>query len=134
MKKVFLMKISIPLLLLVGVLITYHSLIDSTYAGMSIIPEKNDSIPLYSELKPEESKYIAKGEKWKEIYHYYLTELPKYGWKKEYSQAEDGWEGFMSRWTKEDFEGTLSIDGFYDPFTKKTEVIFDHSKPETSFK
>jgi hypothetical protein len=134
MKKILLMKISIPLMLLAVILITYHSLTNSTYAGMTIIPEKHDDIPLYSKLKPKKAAYIVSGEKWEEIYFYYLNELPKYGWEKEYSQAEEGWDGFMSRWTKKDFEGTLSIDGFYNPFTEKTEVIFDHYVTETSFK
>ncbi|PFA69768.1 hypothetical protein CN378_03100 [Bacillus sp. AFS015802] len=127
------------LLLSVGVAIiismswfAYHKITDDTYKGMSIIPEQHEDIPLYKGLKPTRSQYVIKGNRWEDIYGFYMNKLPSLGWKIEYVQSglddndvENDWSGFSSRWRKEGFDGELWISSNYNQFDEETEVIFD---------
>jgi hypothetical protein len=122
------------LVIVIGIVswISYHKIQDDKYKGMSIIPEKHKDIPLYKGLKPTQNDYIIKGNKWREIYSFYLDKLPSLGWKVEYQGSaldnntkNDDWGGFLSRWTKEGFDGVLWISSSYNKSDKVTEVIFD---------
>lgn len=111
---------------------TYKQITDDTYDGMSIIPEHHKDIPLFEGLKPTEHQYVVKGNKWTDIYNFYLKELPALGWKVEYEDSalndgdtENDWSGFYSRWRKEGFDGELWISANYNQFDEQTEVIFD---------
>ncbi|ALC90669.1 hypothetical protein AM500_13405 [Bacillus sp. FJAT-18017] len=124
---------------IIGLLITggwfgYQKLTDDTYEGMSIIPEQHDDIPLFPGLEPTRDQYEVKGDHWREIYDFYLEELPKLGWKKQNTQSalEDNnpnndWGGFISSWTKEGFDGELTIFASYNQFDEQTEVHFDQT-------
>lgn len=105
---------------------------DNTYEGMSIIPEHHKDIPVFKGLEPTESNYVMDDNHWKEIYDFYLKELPKHGWKVEYEESslndkdtENDWGGFTSRWRKKGFNGELWITAHFNKFEKQTEVIFD---------
>lgn len=111
----------------------YQKKTDDTYQGMSIIPEQHKDIPLYKGLNPTNSRYIIKGNYWKEIYAFYLHELPRLNWKIEYkdstlndNDAGNDWAGgFNSRWIKEGFDGELWIWSHYNQLEDQTEVVFD---------
>jgi hypothetical protein len=103
----------------------YQKATDETYEGMSIIPEKHEDIPLYKGLEPRRTDYVIEGNQWRDIYTFYLENLPRYGWKVEYKQSAADWSGFMSRWTKPGFDGALSVSAHYNKFEEQTEVIFD---------
>ncbi len=111
----------------------YKAATDETYEGMSIIPEQHQDIPMLEGLNPRRHDYVIDGNQWRKIYDFYMKELPERGWKAEYNQAEKSWEGFMSRWSKEGFDGNLFIGAFYNKFDDQTEVIFDrHDVLETT--
>ncbi|MFV2048252.1 hypothetical protein ACEWK1_12835 [Metabacillus sp. YM-086] len=83
-------------------------------------------------MKPTEHQYVVKGNKWIDIYNFYLKELPALVWKVEYEDSalndgdtENDWSGFYSRWIKEGFDGELWISANYNQFDEQTEVIFD---------
>lgn len=110
----------------------YQKATDDTYEGMSIIPENHKDIPLFEGLEPTRSHYVIKGNRWEQIYNFYMNELPKLGWKVEYEQSalddnnnENDWSGFYSRWRKERFDGELRISVSYNQYDEKTEVMFD---------
>ncbi|MBM7585660.1 hypothetical protein JOC86_002202 [Bacillus pakistanensis] len=110
----------------------YQQITNDTHEGMSIIPEHHKDIPLFEGLKPTEHQYVVKGNKWNDIYNFYLKELPALGWKVEYEDSalndgdtENDWSGFYSRWRKEGFDGELWISANYNEFEEQTEVIFD---------
>lgn len=113
--------------------VTYQKITDDTYRGMSIIPEHHNDIPLYKGLKPTNRKYVIKGNHWKEIYDFYLRQLPSLDWKIEYEDStlkdkdpEKDWAGgFNSRWRKEGFDGELWIWAHYNKLEDQTEVVFD---------
>ncbi len=105
---------------------------DDTYEGMSIIPEKTDDIPLFEGLKPTQSNYVIDGNRWVDIYEYYLRELPSLDWNLDYegsalqdSDTENDWSGFHSSWIKTGFDGELSIAAYYNQYEDRTEVSFD---------
>ncbi|MGD6777668.1 hypothetical protein [Sutcliffiella horikoshii] len=111
---------------------SYDKITDDAYEGMTIIPEQQKDIPLYGGLKASRSQYEIEGDRWEDIYSFYLQELPKHGWKVEYIQSalddedeENDWSGFYSLWRKEGFEGELKISSHYQSFEEKTEVSFD---------
>jgi hypothetical protein len=119
-------------LLLIGLWILFQRGEADAYEGMSIIPEEHEDIPLYKGLKPREVQYEIDGNQWEDIYDFYVKELPKHGWRKEYIQSalddddpENDWSGFISRWGKEGFDGYLWVFGNYDQLNDKTEVRFD---------
>jgi hypothetical protein len=99
---------------------------DDTYAGMSIIPEQHEDIPLFAGLKPREHEYVIEGNRWEEVYRFYLSELPRHGWRAEYEQSSDDAKGFRFRWRKPGFDGELWIHGHYNQAEDQTEVIFDN--------
>ena len=110
----------------------YQKITDNTYEGMSIIPEKHKDIPLFEGLKPTNSEYVIKGNKWREVYSFYFDELHSLGWKVEYEgsalndyNSDNDWAGFNSKWTKEGFEGELWISAHFNKYEEQTEVIFD---------
>jgi hypothetical protein len=110
----------------------YQKITDDTYDGMSIIPEQHEDIPLFDGLEPTDHEYVIEGDYWKDIYDFYVKELPKHGWKMEHmntvlndEDAENDWAGFDSRWRKEGFDGVLWISAGYNPLEDQTEVIFD---------
>ncbi|WLR43220.1 hypothetical protein LC087_03210 [Bacillus carboniphilus] len=122
------------LVLIVISLFIYQRNTDETYQGMSIIPEHHNDIPLYKGLEPTRNEYVIDGEKWEDIYNYYLNEIPKMGWKvvHEESALDDNdpsndWSGFISTWKKDEFEGVLWISAGYNQYDEKTEVKFDSS-------
>jgi hypothetical protein len=113
----------------------YQKITDDTYKGMSIIPEEHNDIPLFNGLEPTEHQYIMKGNHWEDIYHFYMKELPGLDWQKEYTgsalddkEADNDWNGFMSRWRKEDFDGELWISAHYNQSEDQTEVMFDKTE------
>ncbi|MCM3584716.1 hypothetical protein M3182_03020 [Mesobacillus maritimus] len=110
----------------------YQKATDDTYEGMSIIPEQHKDIPLYEGLKPTRSHYEIKGNRWEEIYQFYMNELPKLGWEVEHEQTaleddnnENDWSGFYSLWIKDGFNGELRISASYNHYDEITKVIFD---------
>ncbi|WP_088006438.1 hypothetical protein [Indiicoccus explosivorum] len=110
----------------------YQGMTDETHAGMSIIPEKHDDIPLYEGLEPQRSHYTVPGDKWREIRSFYVENLPELGWRLTYegSALDDNdpgndSSGFMTIWRKEGFDGELQISGGYNPYEKATEIMFD---------
>lgn len=110
----------------------YHKISDDTYEGMSIIPEQHKDIPVFKGLKPTRNHYVSPGNQWKDIYNFYLKELPTLGWKMEHedsalndNDSKNDWSGFHSRWRKEGFDGELWISASYNQFEDNTEVIFD---------
>lgn len=112
----------------------YIKMTDDTYEGMSIIPEQHDDIPLIEGMEPTRTQYIIEGDRWKDVYDFYFEKLPDLGWKNEYFHSalgdddpENDWGGFDSRWTKNGFEGELSISASYDKFDEQTEVMFDQN-------
>ncbi|WP_077212323.1 hypothetical protein [Bacillus dakarensis] len=112
----------------------YHKITDDTYQGMSIIPEKHEDIPLFQGLEPTEHVYVLDGNRWNDIYDFYLKKLPQLGWKLEYESSaltdhdsENDWSGFHSRWRKEGFDGELSISAHYNQYEQQTEVSFDQT-------
>ncbi|MBT2687220.1 hypothetical protein J7I93_03375 [Bacillus sp. ISL-47] len=114
----------------------YLYITNETYEGMSIIPEKHDDIPLYKGLEPRCDDYVMDGNHWENIYAFYMEELPANGWRLRYkgSALDDhdpanDWAGFMSSWTKDGFEGELSLSAGYFQTENQTEVRFDHYIP-----
>jgi hypothetical protein len=113
--------------------LTYEKATDETYGGMSIIPEKHPDIPLYEGLKPTRHKYLLSGHYVKEIYEFYMKELPSLGWELTYKRKwnEGAWDdyqptiGFDTRWVKAGFDGELTINATYNQIENHTEVIFD---------
>ena len=110
----------------------YQKATDDTYEGMSIIPEQHKDIPLYEGLKPTRSHYEIKGNRWEEIYQFYMNELPKFDWEVEHEQtalednnSENDWSGFYSLWRKDGFNGELRISASHNQFDEITTVIFD---------
>ncbi|MCP8615956.1 hypothetical protein [Salirhabdus salicampi] len=123
----------IVIILIVAGWMTYDKATDDTYEGMSIIPEEHEDIPLYDGLKPTQSDYVIKGNQWRDIYHFYTSELPSLGWKATYHQtalddddASNDWAGFYTRWEKEGFDGEISVSASYIESTEETEVRFNH--------
>ena len=119
-------------ILIIGVWFAYQKITDDTYEGMSIIPKHHKDIPLYEGLKPTDSVYVIEGNKWSDVYSFYIHELPRLGWKVEYedsalndNKSDSDWAGFNSRWIKEGFEGELWISAHFNKYEEKTEVIFD---------
>jgi len=100
---------------------------------MSIIPEQHKDIPLYAGLKPSNHQYVIKGNHWKEIYDFYLKQLPIHNWNIVYRGTTlndndtqvDSVGGFNSRWRKEGFDGELWIWAGYNQLEDQTEVFFD---------
>ncbi|MDQ0882069.1 hypothetical protein [Peribacillus sp. V2I11] len=130
-KNDFLLLGSVVLLLFLG-WFAYQKATDDTYEGMSIIPEQHRDIPLFEGLKPTRSHYVIKGNRWEDIYNFYMNKLPKLGWKVEYEQSalddnddENDWSGFHSRWRKEGFDGELWISASYNQYDYETELLFD---------
>lgn len=112
----------------------YQKITDDTYEGMSIIPEQHEDIPLFQGLEPTDRRYVMDGNRWMDIYDFYLKELPKHGWNIEYEDSalndndpENDWGGFYSRWRKEGFDGELSVSAHYNQFEEQTEVTFDRN-------
>ncbi len=106
---------------------------------MSIIPEQHKDIPLFDGLKLTRNQYVLKGNKWINIYDFYLNELPDLGWKIKYEDSalndddsKNDWSGFNFRWRKEGFDGELWISASYNQFEEQTEVIFDKTPIYTS--
>jgi hypothetical protein len=123
---------SIAILAVTGLFVSQKITDNDTYEGMSIIPEQHDDIPLFDGLELTDHEYVIEGNHWKDIYDFYIKELPKHGWKEEYKgtaleddKAENDWGGFYSRWRKEGFDGELEISAHYNQFEEQTEVIFD---------
>lgn len=115
----------------------YQKSNDDTYKGMSIIPEQSQDIPLFKGLKPTEHEYTMEGNRWVEIYDYYLQKLPEHGWRVEDTDSslqdqdpENDWSGFRSRWGKEGFDGELWISAHYDQFKDQTVVTFDKARSQ----
>ncbi|WP_066172956.1 hypothetical protein [Bacillus marinisedimentorum] len=108
---------------------TYQRVSDDTYEGMSVIPEQQKEIPLFEGLRPTGHEYVMEGNKWNDIYDFYLKELPRYGWEVEHKQSfpdeNSDVRGFMSRWRNKNLEWELSIYGSYFKMNNQTEVIFD---------
>jgi hypothetical protein len=111
----------------------YQKNTDDTHEGMSIIPEQHKDIPLYDGLKPTNHRYVIKGNHWKEIYDFYLQQLPSHNWNIVYegttlndndTHIDRVW-GFNSRWRKEGFDGELWIWANYNQLEDQTEVVFD---------
>lgn len=130
-KRKFLIVGSVVVSILLG-WFAYQKATDDIYEGMSIIPENHKDIPLFEGLEPTRSHYVIKGNRWEQIYNFYMNELPKLGWKVEYEQSalddnnnENDWSGFYSRWRKEGFDGELRISASYNQYDEKTEVMFD---------
>ncbi|WP_243355491.1 hypothetical protein [Bacillus litorisediminis] len=121
------------LVILIGMgWLLYQKMTDDTYEGMSIIPEEYEDIPIYEGLEPTEHVYVIDGNRWIDIYEFYLKELPKHGWNIEYegsvlndNDPENDWGGFRFRFRKEGFHGELSISAHFNQFEEQTEVIFD---------
>lgn len=123
---------TVILVLIILGLFLYQNKTDNTYQGMSIIPEKHEDIPLFEGLEPTEHQYVLNGNRWIEVYEFYLNELPKLGWSLEYegsslndNDPENDWGGFLSQWRKEGFDGELHISAHYNQYEEQTEVIFD---------
>ncbi|MEK4670837.1 hypothetical protein [Niallia sp. FSL R7-0271] len=129
MKKIVLL-IAITIIVIFAGSLVYIQLTDETYKGMSIIPEQHEDIPLFKGLEPTRVNYVSNGDHLNEVYEYYVNKLPELGWKSEYisSEFDDENPGFYSRWTKQGFEGELTILGSYNTFEKQTEVSFDQQK------
>lgn len=126
-----------------------QKLTDETYQGMSIIPEEHIDIPLFDGLEPTEHQYIMKDDHWRNIFYFYMEELPYLGWELAHVEsalddkhAENDWSGFRTRWRKDGFEGELWISAQYNETENQTEVMFDktdiihstnwiHSAPES---
>jgi hypothetical protein len=131
MKRLFLAAFGIIVILLIaGGWLAFVNASDETYEGMSIIPEEHEDIPIFGGLKPTRTHYVMQGNRLKEVYDYYLEELPKLGWEKEYlhsslddNDPENDWEGFDSRWRKKGFDGELIVNGSYQ--SDQTAVMFD---------
>lgn len=120
------------LILIFVVWFTYQKVTDDTYEGMSIIPEKHKDIPLYEGLIPTRTHYVIKGNHWEKIYNFYMSELPKRGWKVEDEQSslDNDFEEkelleFYSRWRKVGFDGELRISVIFNKSDGKTVVTFD---------
>lgn len=118
-------------LLVAGAGFIYSKITDDTYEGMSIIPEQHDDIPLFEGLEPTENLYFINGDRWKDIYDFYLKKLPELGWNNEYlhsalndTDPENDWEGFDSQWTKEGFDGELHIGASYDKSDEQTHSTY----------
>jgi len=132
MKKInWLIFVVILVLITVGWFV-YQKITDDTYQGMSIIPEKHEDIPLFEGLEPTEHEYVIEGNRWIDIYEFYLKELPKLGWNIEYegsalndNDPDNDWSGFHSGWRKEGFDGELGISAHYNQYEEQTEVSFD---------
>lgn len=133
MKKVNWLVIGFVVVLAVIGWFAYQKNTDNPYEGMSIIPEQHKDIPLFDGLKPAHGDYVIEGNRWKEIYDFYLKELPKQSWKVEHEDStlnqkdvkSDGAGGFYSRWRKEGFAGELWIWATYNKMEDQTEVTFD---------
>lgn len=117
----------------------YLKATDDTYEGMSIIPEDYKDIPLFEGLKPTRNNYVIKGNRWEDVYNYYMNQLPEHGWKVEYEQSaledneiENDWSGFHSRWRKEGFDGELWISASYNQYEEQTEILFDKTQIYTT--
>lgn len=114
----------------------YEKITDDTYKAMSIIPEQRTDIPLFKGLKPTSHSYIIEGDHWSEIYNFYMNVLPRNGWKVEsflnINNSENNWNGFMSWWEKEGFDGKLMVSASYGQPEKQTVVIFDKQKTVNS--
>ncbi|MFC4560202.1 hypothetical protein ACFO3D_18765 [Virgibacillus kekensis] len=120
------------LVLFAVTLFVYQKITDNTYRGMTIIPEKHEDIPLFKGLEPTENEYVLDGNRWINIYEFYLKELPRLGWEMEYegsalndNERDNDWSGFHSGWRKEGFDGELSISAHYNQYEEQTEVTFD---------
>jgi hypothetical protein len=97
---------------------------DNVYAGMTVVPEERNDLPLYKGLVPGEHQYTMEGNHWQSIYDFYAVKLPRYGWKLSHKQATIGYPGgFMMTWAKDDKE--LFIGGNWNPENLETEVMFD---------
>ncbi|PWW28295.1 hypothetical protein DFO73_106111 [Cytobacillus oceanisediminis] len=114
----------------------YKYVTNETYEGMSIIPEDHEDIPLFNGLEPRRNEYVIEGNQWEDIYTFYMKELPGKGWKLRHkgSAMDDNdpandWGGFMSTWTKDGFEGELSLSAGYFQAENVTEVKFDQHIP-----
>ncbi|MBA2939069.1 hypothetical protein HZF08_12190 [Paenibacillus sp. CGMCC 1.16610] len=115
---------------------SYQKFTDDTYKAMSIIPEQHKDIPLYKGLKPTNRNYVIRGNHWKEVYNFYLQQLPRLNWKIAYESStlndndtQNDWAGgFISRWRKEGFDGELSIWANYNQLEDQTEVVFDRNQ------
>jgi hypothetical protein len=103
--------------------------IEEAYSGMSIIPGQRKDVPLFEGLKPSNPDFVMKGNHWKEIYEFYLQELPKHGWKAEHKITRTNETGdshsFDTSWRKKGLDWELTVMGGYIKMTNQTEVIFD---------
>ncbi|MGE5703434.1 MAG: hypothetical protein ACM32O_12960 [Clostridia bacterium] len=115
----------------------YQKSKDDTYKGMSIIPEQHQDIPLFKGLEATEHEYTMEGNRWVEIYDYYMQKLPEHGWRVEDTDSslhdqdpENDWSGFRSRWGKEGFDGELWISAHYDQLKEQTVVKFDKARSQ----
>ena len=117
---------------------------DDPHEPRSVIPEEYKDIPIFEGLKLKhvrQNQYAVSGNRLREIYDFYLTELPKLGWKIEHLDTHfhetelnnGGTGGFFTRWRKNGFDGELVIGAGYNPLDDQTEVTFDkHSILSTS--
>jgi len=117
------------ILVFVGGIIAFQKITDDTYEGMSVIPEQREDIGLYKGLEPRQNDYVMKGDQWKEIYNYYLKNLPKHGWVLEHNESKEieRIPGGYARWIKEG-QGELDISTSYFPQEDQTQVNFDLNK------
>ncbi|PLR78130.1 hypothetical protein CU633_06310 [Bacillus sp. V3-13] len=114
----------------------YLKVIDNRHAGMSIIPEQEDDIPLFEGLEPNEHDYVLAGNRVNDIYDFYERELPKNGWKVSQKPIlemnQDNHESsFYSQWKKSGFDGELSVSAHYNKQEGRTEVVFDKTPIHT---
>jgi len=119
--------LSIILVIIVG--ICYQKVTDETYKGMSVIPEERKDIGLYKGLEPRRTDYVIEGDHWKEIYEYYINNLPKRGWTltfKDSKERKNISNGYAT-WEKEG-QGELNISTIFTPEENQTQVMFDLNK------
>ncbi|MFZ3591794.1 hypothetical protein ACOI1C_21915 [Bacillus sp. DJP31] len=96
------------------------------HSGMSIIPEETTDLPLYIGLRARSSDYIIKNDQHKEIYDFYLRELPLKGWKLINSRIHKGL-GFEQSWSKPSKKRELYILSTISDNQKETYVVFDEN-------
>lgn len=111
---------------------SYQTIADHSNEAATMFPAERKDIPLLDGLKPQEHEFVMEGDHWEKVHHFYLHELPAYGWSLAYlgsaledDDPENDWGGFYSRWKKAGFAGTLRISAHYNRFTEQTEVSFD---------
>ncbi|MGP4080823.1 hypothetical protein ACTWQL_12965 [Pseudalkalibacillus sp. R45] len=117
----------------------YGKMTDDTYEGMSIVPENRNDLPLYKGLEPNRNSYTIKGDHWRDVYKFYLEELPEEGWVLENDDSalddtdvENDWSGFRSIWIKDGFDGELNLTAYYDQHNDLTDVNFDKTRRHIS--